>query len=604
MTARRKDYRLDSQPASFSGAPIETLIVRFPDGDGPAQVFDFRAHARRADMAAAIALAFRMHCADKAPQTRTALFVSGIRQWFVFLDTHDPQCWLIRGVDIDAGLVRAFLVWLDTRPVSIGSRYSLWSAMRSLLRWLERCRPDLVAVDLALPYNAFPRKNALTPAREGLGDGDMDAVLAACRKDIDAIWRQHITGQEALARVDRAKIARTLQLRYLDLDDVGVLMAVIIDRCGGIIPPQEEMLRAGAGVSRVVWALKQHGGAQHFARYLYPDSRALIAFVIAIGAQTFANPDALLGFTRDCVGEHPLFDNRAIVGWRKGRASRVQRRSFLRDKTLSPPRLVEQVLALTTPLVGHVTASERDRLFLYASLHGKGRHVGVLNCNIALQQVERFVRDHSLTGTDGAPLKLNLAALRTTGLSRAHAALGYDLLKTQALANHASLDTTRRYVDRPLAREGQARELSRLQGAFVNWVRGDADEVTRTLRISSAAAADIAAGRNATASGFVCRDPLAGVGPDQAPGRLCIAWLGCFSCPNAVIPLDIDTLARLMATRAALGDARTRMAPERFALLYEPKLAILERDILPRFPDAMHAQARERATAIGLAPIE
>jgi hypothetical protein len=604
MRTRRKDYRLDSQPASFPGAPIETLIVYFPDGEDRAQIFDFRVHASRADMAAVIALAYRMHCADKAPQTRTALFVSGIRQWFVFLDAHDPQRCLVRGLDIDAGLVRAFLVWLDGRPVSVGTRYSLWSTMRSLLRWLERQRPDLVGADLALPYNAFPRKNALTPARLALEPGDIDAVLAACRMDIEAAWRQHTAGQEALARVDRAEISRTSKLRYLDLDDVGVLMAVIVDRCDGVIPPQEEMLRAGSGLSRVVGALRRHGGAQNFARYLYPDSRALIAFVIAIAAQTFANPESLLGFTRDCVGEHPLFDSRAIVVWRKGRASRVQRRSFLRDKSMSPPRLIEQVLALTALLVGHVAASERQRLFLYASLHGKGRHVGVLNGNTALQQVERFVRDHGLTGADSAPLKLNLAALRTTGLSRAHAALGYDLVKTQALANHASLDTTRRYVDRPAARVGQARELARLQGVFVDWVRGDASEIGRTLGVSPAAAADMAAGRNATASGFICRDPLSGVGPGQTQGRLCSAWLGCFSCPNAVIPLDVDTLAQLMATRAALIDARARMAPERFALLYEPKLAIIERDVLPRFPEAMRAGAAERCASVATLPIE
>lgn len=104
--------------------------------------------------------------------------------------------------------------------------------------------------------------------------------------------------------------------------------------------------------------------------------------------------------------------------------------------------------------------------------------------------------------------------------------------------------------------------------------------------------------------GFVCRDPLAGVGPEQSPGRLCTAWLGCFTCPNAVIPLDEATLARLIATRDALVNARRSMLPERFALIYEPKLAILERDILPRFPQPMHGDAAKRAAAIALGPIE
>ena len=59
-----------------------------------------------------------------------------------------------------------------------------------------------------------------------------------------------------------------------------------------------------------------------------------------------------------------------------------------------------------------------------------------------------------------------------------------------------------------------------------------------------------------------------------------------------MIPLEADTLAQLMATRVALADARTGMGLDRWQLLYAPKLEILERDILPRFPASVHAVAR------------
>src|SRR5262249_59120752 len=95
--------------------------------------------------------------------------------------------------------------------------------------------------------------------------------------------------------------------------------------------------------------------------------------------------------------------------------------------------------------------------------------------------------------------------------------------------------------------------------------------------------------QNATASGFICADPLAGIAPGQSKGKLCTAWLGCFTCPNAVIPLEIDTLARLIRMRDALSDARARLSPDRWHLLYAPKLEILERDVLPRFPTVLHA---------------
>ena len=85
--------------------------------------------------------------------------------------------------------------------------------------------------------------------------------------------------------------------------------------------------------------------------------------------------------------------------------------------------------------------------------------------------VRDFSARHDLRGLDGAPLALILASLRATGLALAHEALGHDVTKTQALANHASPDTTTRYVHQPAVRAAQAAGLARLQGRFIEAVR-------------------------------------------------------------------------------------------------------------------------------------
>ena len=217
------------------------------------------------------------------------------------------------------------------------------------------------------------------------------------------------------------------------------------------------------------------------------------------------------------------------------------------------------------------------------------------------KHVRLFAERHGLQGSTGQPLALALMNLRATGLTLAHAALGYDVLKTQALANHANPDTTRRYVDQPVVRAAQAVELGRLQARFVEAMRSRDMGVSRGRRRPSATAPALLT-ENATASGFICADPLAGIAPGQSKGRPCTAWLGCFTCPNAVIPLDAGTLARLLKMRDALGDAKTRLAPEHWHSLYAPKLEILERDVLPRFPASVHAAALERLDATPTVP--
>jgi hypothetical protein len=101
--------------------------------------------------------------------------------------------------------------------------------------------------------------------------------------------------------------------------------------------------------------------------------------------------------------------------------------------------------------------------------------------------------------------------------------------------------------------------------------------------------------------GFDCKDPLAGLAPGTRRGELCTSFLGCFTCPNAVITPDPASLARLLQARDHLQQAARAVHPARWEALYAPPLRILEQDLLPRFAEADLAAAEPlRAT---LAPL-
>jgi hypothetical protein len=597
---RRKDYRI-APPERLSSSPDPQLIVELTDERGElVQRFDFGALGAPPTMTRELTLAFRGHCADKSPSVWSATFASGIRHWLRFLSERESWAGRIESLgDVDRALLCEFIAWLDRQPHQVGTRYSRWSTFKQLLAWLQHHRPELVHPELELPFNPFPRKNAQARPRLALSRTELDTVLAACARDIESSWTTFCEGKEALAQVDRAAIAG-FGLNSLDLDHLGVLLAVLHDRFGGIVPLQRAFIGRRAGHCSLWHAIQRRGGTGVISRYLHADPATLVPYIIAIAAQTFANPEALRHMRRDCMSEHLMLNGRVVVSWSKGRASRVQRRSFLRDRTLSVPNLIDRVLALTEVLLSHAPEADCDRLFLCGEVMAT-RRVTLIPDYLVSVHVRRFVKRHGLRGADGKPLNLSLAVLRATGLTLAHEMLGYDLLKTQALANHASPDTTRHYVERPAVRAAQEIELARLQGRFVSWVRGDPEMVARELGVSADVAVDIALGRNATASGFTCANPLAGTGPGQRPGRLCTAWLGCFTCPNAVIPLEAETLARLLQTRGALTDSRATMSAERWRVLYAPKLEIVERDVLPRFP----ADLIDTATQLmsGLAPL-
>ena len=600
-----KDYTLPPPPVALQPHP-GGLVVEFPDPHGrPPQRLDFSAFAiDRPVMARELAMAFQYHYADKTAQTRRGVFQSGIAWWFRFLAVSGETTGNIgTSADITSPLLHAYIGWLHSQPIAGSSRAAYWSPLHQLLLWLRRNRPDLLAAELDIPRGRLFERDDSRGVQGALSRSDLDNVLAACRQDIDRIWADFQRGEELLATADLAGIA-TAKISDLDLSNLGTLLGVLKVRFGSLIPAGMLMRTRGAGLWTLARAIIAHGGATTVGRLLHADAETLLPFMVAIGAQTYANPEPLRLMHRDCMVEHLLLEGRLVVTWEKGRSSRSQRRSFLRDRSLSVPNLIDRVLAMTQPLVAHVPVYDRDKLFLSATRSTWRNAILVPKGTLAFH-LAHFICRHQLRHADGTPLRLHFASLRITGLSLAHAALGYDVLKTQIVANHVSPRTTTRYVAQPAIRAAQSSNLAGLQAAFVLWVRKDPDEIVKTLGVTRATAADIAAGRNASASGFTCRNPLEGVAPGQQRGRLCTAWLGCFTCPNAVIPLDIDTLARLLRSRDALAAAKVTVASDRWGLLYGPKLEILERDILPRFPQNLLAAASGLVPSLSqMPPIE
>ncbi|GBQ81703.1 hypothetical protein AA0311_2679 [Asaia bogorensis NBRC 16594] len=446
--------------------------------------------------------------------------------------------------------------------------------------------------DLEIPKNLYPSKASESQPREALRQTELDAVLAACRKDIEASWADFEKGRMLIAQGENA-IVEDVRRGNIDLRDFGILLAFLAHHHRSLMPRRPVPDAEGNSCWLLAQAIRRHGGNQRISRFLHATAETLIPYMIAIAAQTFANPEALRCFSRDCLSEHVFLDGRVLVTWGKGRSNTVQRRSFLRNRSLSVPNLIDRVMAMTAPLVSHCPPSDREYLFVTAGVLSD-RHVRLIPSWTVTRHVHRFAERHDLRNLEGKPLDLTLASLRATGLTLAHAALGGDVTKTQALANHAVPDQTRHYINQPTTHADQLAALAHLQGRFVEAVRSGSVDGEERQAVHGEGSNFAYGGHslNASASGFLCADPLGGIAPGQRKGRLCTAWLACFTCPNAVIPLDADTLARLLRTREALVEARSTMVSDRWMLLYAPKLEILERDVLPRFSTELHAAAR------------
>jgi hypothetical protein len=239
---------------------------------------------------------------------------------------------------------------------------------------------------------------------------------------------------------------------------------------------------------------------------------------------------------------------------------------------------VREILQWTQRLRPHVAAAYRNRLFI-----AKG-HMGIrpLGWSFIKKARQHFVERHNLP-------PFALSAIRP-GVLTAFYRLSGDLRQAKEIANHANLSTTVSYVQGPEVESQNQVRVAALQGAFLGHIEGR----VATSGIEPPADRPVPPGHAVSMFGFDCKDPLAGVAPGTRTGELCTHFLGCFTCPNAVITTDPASLARLVQARDHLRSGSQYIHPARWDAIYAPQLRILEEDILTRF------SARELTAAAAL----
>lgn len=564
---RRKLDRSALGSATRPGAPATVELARQVRNTR----IDFASLGLPADVTHALADAFWHHFGIRDARSVLVLWAN----LKVFGQFAVDTAALSSIADVHRGLLARYVEWLNARRRATGKPWSksacasAYTTLRKLLQWLERCRPG-VLTPMEYPYNPFPWRNRDTAGVLKLPAAGLRAILKACEREIAEIrTRRADFAQERAAHCSPAASPDASR---------AALVAAIEQRYAGIIPTWNG-LRA-AGDLALLRGLNKFGGTKEIAPLLYPDARSVLPYYLAILIHTAGNPEPIAALTTDCLQPLPLVDDRQMLVWAKHRAGQMQRRSFSSNDPDEPPALVRELLTYTEPLRRHASPALRRRLFLF---HGKFG-IGGLSAGFAKTMIRsQFTVRHGLP-------HFALASIRPSVLSAFYRASG-DLLKVKAVANHRSVATTVRYVDTPQVQAEHRARVAALQSTFLGHIE---QPTARQARDATHADPPRAAGAAVSMFGFDCKDPFAGIAAGARRGHLCTHFLGCFTCPNAIIPDDPRTLARLTQARDHLRAAAASLHPARWQAIYAPSLLILEQDILPRF------SAAELAAAIAL----
>ena len=528
-------------------------------------VIDFSALPLPADVRLALADAFWNHLGVRSVQQIQVLW-QHVR---VFVRFAVESGSLQSLSDVHHDLLVHFIEWLNLQCRANGESWSKSSragpylTLRSLLQWLARCRPGTLG-ELHFPFNPFPWRNRDSGRVQRLPARDLREILKACERDITALRALRERGECGRAESGSTDPAGSL----------GALLGAIDERYGGIVPPRKVL--SGTGHHPVVCGLSRHGGIRQVEPHLYPRAESLLPYYLAILIHTAGNPQPIAELSCDCLQPIPLLDDWQTLVWTKRRAGTPQRRSFRTTSAFEPHALVREIIEWTRRLRPHATVSARDRLLLFKGARG----VNALSTALAKTLIRGDFR-----ARHGLP-HFSLASIRPSVLSAFYRASG-DLLEVKAVANHLQVGTTVRYVEAPEVEAQNRMRVAVLQRAFIGHISRAQSEgaraVSTTPQVSPSLIPDAPRRPAVSMFGFDCKDPLAGVAPGTRPGELCGNFLGCFTCPNAIIRADPASLARLLQARDHLRAAAEQIHPARWQIVYAPLLHVLEEDVLTRF---------------------
>lgn len=539
-------------------------------------VIDFSSLSLPEDLRLALDEAFWEHFGARARRV--------IRNHWLDIKTFNRfalECNALVGLDsINGDLLVRYVEWLNKQcrtsgqPWTKASRACAYTTLRTLLLWIERCRPEVIG-SIEYPINPFPWRNRDTPPREKISARNLKALLKACENDITAIrkYREVATAERSTADCS--------------LSTLGGLLNYIDQHFDGIVPPWLEL--SVPEQSHVRQAFIRYGGIIGVEPCLYPRTASLLPYYLAILIHTAGNPDPIAELESDCLQPLPLLDDQEAIVWLKRRANRVQRRTFSSNNCFEPPSLVSEILQWNEKLRPLAPIDQRHQLFLCKGLYG----VSVLKTAIVRHMLKAFCTRHNL------PI-FSLSSIRPGVLSSFYRVSG-DLRKTKLVANHASIATTISYVETPEVKAENYSRIAALQGAFIGHIEqtdvADLVEVATTQE----SGAELPVGKVTSMFGFDCKNPFNGAAPGTRRGELCTNFMGCFTCPNAIITQDPPTLARLLQARDHLQTAAASLHPARWKAFYAPQLRILIEDILPRF--TVDELAAARALMIRLPPL-
>jgi len=430
--------------------------------------------------------------------------------------------------------------------------------------------------------DALERLKKGEPTSPELLDRKKRGLLQITMRSVSTEARQSKTALNS--SLDYEKIRQAIFLKKYDVQkikqckdiDIAHILAYVTIKYNGVLPLQSADKDLEKAMSHVLHHYgKESGESEFFSKFLTPSPVDLVPFIVILTSRGFWNAESILKAPRDGMWKaHSLRNDRIVVNLHKGRSNKFIKRTFAKGGDVPIDEYLVQVKAMTEQIVKNVDKEHQHRLFLFrtkfaniSTFHHSS--TGCATSDTWYRSLRSFIKDNNLPS-------FTLGNLRITGSDRAHRVTNGDIKASQKVLGHQNTKITMNHYTSDAMKTRNSITIAKHQQGLIKWAH-----TNKMPNKEIFDKVDIKGLSNAVTEGFSCKNPYQS--PFMEEGSLCNAWLGCLQCQNAIVIKDANTLARILQLKTQLEEGRNQINEIRFNSIYEPKLLIIVRSILPQF---------------------
>lgn len=456
-------------------------------------------------------------------------------------------------------LLIGFATYLDNHSkYSLKTKYRYYNNLEIFLKEIIKLS-DSPLKNLILPNCPFRKVHTESKEKTKINNEQIKQILKICYQNIEESLYIFRLGKNLIENYDSSKVLSPLNSKKIEE------VVPYFYYKYGYLPS----LDYPYVTKQEAWLASEAGGSKFISSYIHPTTESLLPFYLVLLIELIGNTEAVKNIKIDCIKEDILFSNRVDIIWEKPRAKKIQKRNILKNKKYGAYQIIEMIKEYTSLIRPKLNTPNNEMLFIARGNNHKNP-INIIQEHTFRNELKSFIKNN-------LEFKFCLSDLRPSVLTDIYNKRK-DIVQVSKLANHSNINTTLGYIIDKNVKKENLTYMSEKQNEMTDNLLNSQNKKIENFEINSE--------NNSENIGFSCKNPI-------IKNKVCINWMAELTNPDLIIPNDEKYLSKILKLQENIKEQKNFINTEKYNLLYQPVIEIIENQILPKFNQKIINKAKK-----------